>query len=302
MPRKHPDSRPAFTLIELLVVIAISSILMGLLLSAVQQVRGAAARAKCSNNLHQLALALHQYHDIALSLPPGQRSFSNPDRLRYTGWTLSILPYVEQDALYGRSRASYQTQPLPFGPSPHVGLSTPVAVFACPSDSRAPGPQTSTKTKELAALTCYLGVSGKDYTSRDGVLFQDSRVRFADITDGLSNTLMLGERPASADLQFGWWYAGVGQSGTGSADLILGVREQNLQPIMAGSPCGPGAYPFSPGAFNDPCAMFHFWSPHSGGAQFAFADGSVRFLRYSADSVMPALASRAGGEVASVPE
>ena len=139
-------------------------------------------------------------------------------------------------------------------------------------------------------------------TTKDGVLYQDSRIRLGDIADGTSNTLMLGERPASADLQFGWWYAGVGQAGTGSADLVLGVREQNLQPISGGSPCGPGAYPFSQGGFNDPCAMFHFWSPHPGGANFAFADGSVRFLSYAADPLMPALASRAGGESASPPD
>jgi prepilin-type N-terminal cleavage/methylation domain-containing protein/prepilin-type processing-associated H-X9-DG protein len=301
MPRNRPDARPGFTLIELLVVIAISSILMGLLLSAVQKVRGAAARISCGNNLHQLALALHLYHDNYYSLPPGQRSFSNPDKMRYSGWTLSALPYLEQGALYERSRAEYAARPSPFLPTPHAGLSTPVRAFACPADSRAPGPQTTLKTKEVAALTCYLGVSGKDFSTRDGVLFQDSRVRFADITDGTSNTLMIGERPPSADLQFGWWYAGVGQLGTGSADLVLGVREQNLQPVMAGSPCGPGAYPFGPDAFDDPCGMFHFWSAHSGGAQFAFADGSVRFLTYSADAVMPALASRAGGEAVEVP-
>ncbi len=87
---------------------------------------------------------------------------------------------------------------------------------------------------------------------------------------------------------------------TGSADLILGVREENLQQILPGSPCGPGAYPFSPGRFNDPCAMFHYWSPHPGGANFAFADGSVRLIRYSANPIMQALASRAGGEVATL--
>jgi prepilin-type processing-associated H-X9-DG protein len=144
-------------------------------------------------------------------------------------------------------------------------------------------------------------VSGKDYSTRDGVLFQNSRVRMADIADGTSNTLMLGERPPSADLQFGWWYAGVGQKGTGSADLVLGVREQNLQAIGSGSPCGPGAYPFGPAAFDDPCGMYHFWSPHAGGANFAMADGSVRFLTYAADAVMPALASRSGGEAVEVP-
>ncbi|HEY8502988.1 MAG TPA: DUF1559 domain-containing protein, partial [Gemmataceae bacterium] len=290
-----------FTLVELLVVIAIIATLMGLLLPAVQKVRDAAARMKCGNNLKQLALALHQYHDAHRGLPPGHRSLLNPDGMRYSGWVLSVLPYVEQAALYEQGRAAYRADPFPFGNSPHPGLSAPVPLLACPSDSRAPGPQTSQRTQELVAFTCYLGVSGTDYSTRDGVLFQDSRVRLGDVTDGTSNTLMLGERPPSADLQFGWWYAGVGQAGTGSADLILGVRGQNLQPITSGSPCGPGAYPFRPGRFDDPCSMFHFWSPHSGGAHFALADGSVRFLAYSADPLMPALATRAGGEVVEVP-
>jgi prepilin-type processing-associated H-X9-DG protein len=114
--------------------------------------------------------------------------------------------------------------------------------------------------------------------------------------------VMLGERPPSADLQFGWWYAGVGQLGTGSADLVLGVREQNKRPIRTGSPCGPGAYPYEPGRFDDPCSMFHFWSPHTGGANFACVDGSVHFLSYAANPIMPALASRAGGETAMLPD
>jgi prepilin-type processing-associated H-X9-DG protein len=103
-------------------------------------------------------------------------------------------------------------------------------------------------------------------------------------------------------LQFGWWYAGVGQLGTGSADVILGVRERNLRPIRIGSPCGPGSYPYGPGRFDDPCSMFHFWSPHSGGGQFALADGSVRSLTYSANPLMPALASRNGGEAVQIPD
>ena len=72
---------------------------------------------------------------------------------------------------------------------------------------------------------------------------------------------------------------------------------------MSGSPCGPGRYPFAPASgLDDPCGMFHFWSPHPGGANFVFADGSVRFLAYSADPVMPALASRAGGEAIGLPD
>jgi prepilin-type processing-associated H-X9-DG protein len=86
-------------------------------------------------------------------------------------------------------------------------------------------------------------------------------------------------------------------------DMVLGVREPNLLPIVSGSPCGPGNYPFvAASGVNDPCGKFHFWSLHSGGANFAFADGSVRFLRYSANDIMPALATRAGGEVVAVPE
>jgi prepilin-type N-terminal cleavage/methylation domain-containing protein len=260
--RRSLDTRLGFTLIELLVVIAIVAVLLGLLLPAVQKVRETASRLKCQNSLKQLALALHQYHDTCNSLPPGHRSLRNPDRMPYSGWTLSILPYIEQAALYANSQAAYRKDRRPFHNPPHTGLSTPVPLFACFSDARTPGPAISQNSHEFIAFTSYLGVSGKDYSTLDGVLFQDSHIRLTDITDGASNTLMLGERPPSADLQFGWWYAGVGQMGSGSADIVLGVREKNLQPILAGSPCGPGAYPFGPGRFNDPCSMFHFWSPH----------------------------------------
>ncbi|MCI0701726.1 MAG: DUF1559 domain-containing protein [Planctomycetia bacterium] len=297
--RKSPR---AFTLIELLVVIAIISILMGLLLSAVQKVRAAAARVDCQNRVKQLALALHTYHDTRQTFPPGHRSLTHPDRMRYSGWTVSILPYLEQPTLATQTETAYRANPNPFNP-PHPHLRTVVPAFACPADSRILSPQTSQRTNSVVAFTSYLGVSGLDATTGNGLLFQDSTTRLADATDGTSNTLLLGERPPSHDFQFGWWYAGVGQQFTGSADLVIGVREQNLQPIVAGSTCGPGRYPFRQAAgFNDPCGMFHFWSPHPGGANFALADGSVRLLPYSADSLMPALASRSGGEVVALPD
>ena len=297
--------RRGFTLIELLVVIAIIAVLIGLTLVAVQRVRAAAARADCQNRLRQLALALHQHHDTRNTLPPGhQFVLTGPGGMPLSGWTIPVLPFLEQQPLQTQAAEAYRKQSFPFLPTPHSGLSTVVPSFLCPSDPRVTSAQVSEKSKTLAAFTSYLGVAGTDaVTGRTGVLYQGSTTRFGDITDGLSGTLMLGERPPSPDFQFGWWYAGTGQLLSGSADLVLGVREPNLQPIVSGSSCGPGNYPFRPaGGFTDPCGMFHFWSPHPGGANFALADGAVKFLRYDADPIMPSLASRAGGESAAVPE
>lgn len=294
-----------FTLLELLVVIGIIALLLGLLLPAVQKVRAAAALAQCRNNVRQLVLALHLYHDAHNSFPMGHRALfvrSGPTAplqrgpLPLSGWPLAILPYLEQHALHQQAMTAYQASWLAFNNPPHTGLNTVVPVFTCPSDWRVATPQTSMRTKNNVALTSYLGVAGTDAAeTRDGILYQGSSTRLADVRDGTSNTLLLGERPPSADFQFGWWYAGVGQKGTGSAEQVLGVREPNLQPIATGAPCGPGKYPYQAAwGFYDPCGMFHFWSPHPGGANFAFADGSVRFLGYSADAVLPRLATRAG--------
>lgn len=89
-------------------------------------------------------------------------------------------------------------------------------------------------------------------------------------------------------------------SGIGSGDIILGVFEQNTQPVTAGS-CAPGSYPFGPGSLSNQCDMFHFWTLHAGGAHFLFGDGGVRFVNYDAAALLPALASRAGGEPAKGP-
>lgn len=297
--------RRGFTLIELLVVIAIIAVIIGLTLAAVQRVRAAAARADCQNRLRQLALALHQHHDSHLTLPIGHRPvLQGSGGMPLSGWPLAVLPFVEQTALHAQAVEEYRKQYIPFSPARHPGLSAVVPAFVCPADPRVATAQMAEKSKAMAAFTSFLGVAGVDaVTTRDGVLYHKSNTRFADVTDGLSGTLMLGERPPSADFQFGWWYAGTGQKLTGSADVVLGVREPNLQPVVSGSACGPGNYPYRPaGGFADPCGMFHFWSPHPGGANFALADASVRFLRYDADPLMPALASRASGEAAAVPE
>lgn len=278
------------TLIELLVVIAIIGVLIGLSLSAVQRVRAAAAKTHCANNLRQIALALHQHHDDRGALPPGISSQNEQDPMPFLGWSARLLPYLEQRALWDQAVAAYP-QTKDFRKPPHPGRVV-LSAFACPMDGRfSPGPAPAPYGM---GLTSYLGVEGLNPVRQDGVLFLDSAIRFADITDGTSSTLMVGERPPSATLFYGWWYAGWGQGKDGNLDLTLGVRTKNWSADDPACPFGP--FPFAPNRFSDPCHHFQFWSPHTGGAHFAFADGSVRFLRYEADALLPALASRAGGE------
>jgi len=294
-------ARNGFTLLELLVVIAVIAILIGLTLPAVQRARAAAARTECSSHLRQIGLALHAYHDAKKVFPPGMMSRRNAGRMPLSSWLTQILPHIEQQALWATTESAYRQSQNPKYNPPHVGIATVMPLYVCPADGRGDQPQFAPRDQILIALTNYLGVEGRDLYSQDGVLFRDSRVRMADITDGLSNTLMVGERPPSADMQFGWWYAGAGQRGTGSCDMVLGVCEKNVLPVKKGS-CPPGTYSFTDGNLNNQCDMFHFWSPHSGGAHFLFADGSVRFLAYSVAPIMPALASRAGGEAVRAPD
>jgi prepilin-type processing-associated H-X9-DG protein/prepilin-type N-terminal cleavage/methylation domain-containing protein len=293
----HPLRRCGLTLVELLVVIAIIGVLLALLLPAVQRVRGAANRMQCLNHLKQIGLALHDYHDTNRVLPPGCSYFNGADPYPHMSWCTRLLPFLEQEAMWRDAQKAFAQQPFFLNNPPHTGLGTVVPAFTCPADPRT---LVAKEGPLKIAFTAYLGVEGTDQSSRDGLLFLDSRVRLTDVTDGTSNTLMVGERPPSADLVLGWWYAGWGQSKDGSCDMVLGVRERNVSTYGPGCPSGP--YQYGPGRTSNQCDAFHFWSLHSGGANFLFADGSVRFLSYSANAVMPALATRAGGESAAVPE
>jgi prepilin-type N-terminal cleavage/methylation domain-containing protein/prepilin-type processing-associated H-X9-DG protein len=287
------------TLIELLVVIAIFAALMGLLLAAVQKVREAAARTACRSNLKQLGIALHQYHDAHLSFPQAYNEYWNfcepddtpadPDFRPRQSWAALILPYIELGNLRFLGSSTSQ-QRL-------------VALFLCSSDPRKHSTSDGGRYKFINnqfGLTSYLAVEGSAYERgpsntnlnlefggpKDGVIYRSSDTRMADIIDGASNTLLLGERPPSSDLEWGWW-------AWSAYDSALALNENRS--LLYPSCPKPSAY--SPGKLNDRCAAHHFWSLHDGGSQFLFSDGSVQFIRYSASSIMPALATRAGGEV-----
>jgi prepilin-type processing-associated H-X9-DG protein/prepilin-type N-terminal cleavage/methylation domain-containing protein len=286
-------NRRGVSLIELLVVLAVVAILFGLLLSAVQRVRAAADRIKCGSNLRQITLAAHMYHDTADGFPAGVET-RGPSHLSL-GWHGRLLPFVEQQAIADESDRAFAQNPDAHTPPHDRVRGRVVPVYGCPSDPRTRVPWSVQAW--VVGLHSYHGVVGLNRRSRDGILYIGSRVRMLDIRDGTSSTLLAGERPPNYNLHFGWWYTGLGQDGTGSLDMVMGVREQNVSVYLEDQACGPGPFPFAAGRTDDPCSAFHYWSPHPGGANFAFADGSVRFLAYPADAVLPALASRAGGEV-----
>ncbi len=290
---RHLRPRTAFTLIELLVVIGVSGILVSLLSCAVQQVRAAADRAACQNNLKQIALALHSFHDAHGGLPP------RPDTgLLELSWMGFILPYVEQDALWVATEQAFRVDRRAFHVPPHVGYRTVVKVYVCPADGRLLVPLTD-NFGVTAAYTSYVGIAGA--TTRDGVLGRFPGVRFAEVTDGTSQTVMVGERPPPNSLLAGRWYTPSQDSSWGMYRGPEGSMLVLTLPWLTDPQCGGFVYSFSYGRLDNDCDRYHLWSLHPGGANFAFVDGSVRFLDYSATAVLPALATRAGGEVVELP-
>lgn len=291
--------RPGFTLVELLVIIAIIGIIMGLILSAVQQARVAALRLVCTDHLRQIGIALHNYDCAYQTLPPGVSIRTGTPLYPYMGWQTRLLPFIEEDSLWRLSLQAYQISSWPFSNPPHVDLDTVVPLYTCPCDPRTGSPQISHNIYRVA-FTSYLGNEGISYLSANGLLFMDSSISLAHIPDGTSQTFLVGERPPSTDFYYGWWYAGTGQDYNGSCDMILGTLEVNSP--KSGLPCGPGPFTYGPGKLTDQCDQFHFWSLHPGGAHFLFADGAVHFLPYGAAPILPALATRSGGEAAALPD
>lgn len=289
------SKRHAFTLVELLVVIGVISLLMALLTPAIQKVRAAADKMLCASNMRQIGIALHLYHNDYERFPPGYTSNRPGEPYPRMTWLVRLLPYIEQDALWRTTAIAYQQNRIAFNNPPHVGFITPIKIFSCPSDERMSQAQVTLRGR-LAALTSYVGVLGTDYRVTDGILYRDSRTRITDIRDGTSNTIMVGERPPSTDNFYGWWYAGFGQNGSGSLDMLLGAKELNFGAGTTGG-LPPGPYSFGPGRLSNLSDVFHFWSLHPSGANFLFGDGGVHFINYNVDSnLIPALATRNGGE------
>lgn len=287
-------TRRAATLVEILFVIAIFAVLMTILLPAVQSVRGSAARLSCQNKLRQVATALHSFHDNQSAFPPANRSSRTGERDRRKSWLVRILPELGEQQLADLVQSDFTRTPITITHSAHRHL---LSVLACPADPDS-GILHSFNNQKYA-FTNYLGNLGTDSRTRDGVIYRNSTVRIPDIRDGSSQTLLVGERPPSLDFRFGWWYVARGQDGTSSMDYLMGTRERNRVNPDPGpyAACGPGPFRFRPPNPNSFCSAFQFWSDHSGGANFAFCDGSVRFLSYASDTIIPALGTRGGGEV-----
>ncbi len=280
--------RKAFTLIELLVVIAIIAVLIALLVPAVQKVRENAARMTCTNNLKQLGLALHNYHDTNKRLPPPRGTHTpTPLFTEFRGWMCEILPYIEQDVL---ATNMYTT---PWFVGFFANFNMPVGTFLCPSDPR----DLHNIASGNGALTSYIGVTGSENNVNTQVngptngIFNISApgLRLTDITDGTSNTLMVGERPPTANLLEGWW-------GASDYDNLLSTRQLYGDLFGAGGCVIPGL--FGPGDLSGPCNGDgnHFWSFHMDGANWLLGDGSVRFLPYAASAMTLPLATRNGDD------
>ncbi len=303
MVRKH-----GFTLVELLVVIGLIAVLLALILPSVQQARSAALRIQCSNRLKQLVTALHNYHDRFQVFPPGTQlaDYRQSSVSKSWNWNVMVFPDLEERALYESFDFNRDALELAFRPQTR----SIVRALVCPADplSATPvqwnhvkyggewGPNSYFGVSGTNALTTGLSgrecesndpVAGNEFMVHSGVLFPNSSVRIADVSDGSSSTLLLGERGLTGE--FGKW-AGPGIPGIcpwGLADVVL-----------------PGAinHPFIAGGMRANQRVrngeFYFWSHHSDVVNFGFVDGSVQNITTSIDQIVfRGLCTRNAGEV-----
>jgi prepilin-type N-terminal cleavage/methylation domain-containing protein/prepilin-type processing-associated H-X9-DG protein len=316
-----------FTLIELLVVIAIIGVLIALLVPAVQKVREAANRTRCTNNLKQLSLAAHHHHDTKGQFPTGLHFVVLEEDGRYaegTNWKVELFPYLEQDNLYRKWDYSDCRNNVAGGRNATTAQVLPILL--CPSDP-LPDAVVHFDNEYLPqyawaygyyGMSSYGGNAGRlSYGSAnmlptcDGIFYQDSRIRLADVSDGASNTFLFGERnhrdpeydrvtyasqPGLAPLGgIGMWAA-----------VMFTVTHGRIDAENLLSPPVPINYQMPPNSVVGDGSIVRrlctYGSGHPGGANFALADGSVRFLSESIPvEILQALSTRAGGEVVAVP-
>ncbi len=259
---KHVDAaagrRPGFTLIELLVVIAIIAILIALLVPAVQKVREAAARVQCANNLKQIGLGFHNYHDTYKKFPTagdnGPTSCCSADIVSYYSWTYHILPFIEQDPLYKIGQTNVSQLRI-----------SPVSIYYCPSRRQ---------------VRLYQGVAKCDYAVNEGTNSSNGAIIYtrggttsiARLTDGTSNTLLVAEgRVHIAYLDSG------GQCCSDNEDAYTNGYGDDVGRRGSTPPEPDLLDPTFPGSLCDG----KFGSSHTGGLNGVLGDGSVRFIRFS---------------------
>lgn len=276
-----------FTLIELLVVIAIIAILIALLLPAVQQAREAARRTQCKNNLKQIGLALHNYHDVFLTFPIGAQVAGANEEM--WGWGASILPQIEQQNLYNELGVSSQRlRNVLADPVLRLVLQTPLPAFICPSDpggelmdggrlnggsgrnmrgnGGAPGGFRVAKSNYIGNCG-YNDVNRQNNNGKRGVFHVGDNYKIRDIVDGTSNTIAVGERTTFC--ASGTWSGNRNPTGGGpqGADYTLGRV----------------SVPINVGDNRNHWCTEGFDSTHTGGAQFLLCDGSVHFISENID-------------------
>jgi prepilin-type N-terminal cleavage/methylation domain-containing protein/prepilin-type processing-associated H-X9-DG protein len=300
----------AFTLVELLVVIAIIGILVALLLPAIQAAREAARRMQCTNNLKNLALGLHNYHDANKRFPVGFEPMTFNQGA--WGWNAFILPYIEEQPLYDQlfkwtpavagvnANHTLQDLFLESGGSPTnrlmIALLTPLQICHCPSDDLPPFLPATDGNQDLRKFTVsaaggtieppasnYVGSRGFFYDrtcqsvglnkglgcDNTGIFYWGSKIGFKHITDGSSMTFLLGERPNRNNGADWCCMSAAPDVNHNRGYFTTGVTFQPLNQVCLKTPPDPGQY--------DQCTQ-GFGSMHPGGAHFAMADGSVRFI------------------------
>jgi prepilin-type N-terminal cleavage/methylation domain-containing protein/prepilin-type processing-associated H-X9-DG protein len=297
-----PCRRRAFTLVELLVVIAIIGILIGMLLPAVQKVREAANRVRCQNSLKQLGIAMHNYHTAMGCFPSGQvvvgatvcPAQTTPDTGARAPWSVLLLPFIEQDALYRKfdfnNNFSINMEQQGVAQNHNLQIQ-PNEAFWCPSDPRVVGSNLTsymvcagggTPTGCPCIATSYTGFI--DYAN--GVCFINSQVKTTDIIDGTSNTYMMGETKYQvADLwtspvadKRGFWSGGVYLRSDWRYYVNLSAAVEPINQPMTGAD-----YTATTLRTSEAPVGRTFGSFHAGGCNMAFADGSIHFMSQTTD-------------------